>query len=87
MDVLPFSRKGVFYPMQTFSKGKEVDFSVIPCFVEAATEGDVQLLKKVGLTISDTVYELNSESREYLHLAAVFVAILPIIVSAWVPSC
>ena len=72
MDVLPFSRKGVFYPMQTFSKGKEVDFSVIPCFVEAETEGDVQLLKKVGLTISDTVYELNSESREYLHLAAVF---------------
>lgn len=72
MDVLPFIRRGVFYPMQTFSKNKEVDFSVIPCFVEAATEVDTQVLKKLALTISDTVYELDSENRKYLHLAAVF---------------
>ena len=25
---------GVFYPMQTFSKSREVDFKVIPCFIE-----------------------------------------------------
>ena len=40
MDILPFERRGVFYPMQTFSKNKEVDFSVIPCFIEAKKEGD-----------------------------------------------
>ncbi len=72
MDVLPFIRRGVFYPMQTFSKNKEVDFSVIPCFVEAVTEADSQVLKKLALTISDTVYELDSENRKYLHLSAVF---------------
>ena len=72
MDVLPFEHRGVFYPMQTFSKNKEVDFSVIPCFVEAHHEEDVQTLKKLALTISDTVYELDGENRRYLHLAAVF---------------
>jgi predicted short-subunit dehydrogenase-like oxidoreductase (DUF2520 family) len=72
MDTLPFERRGVFYPMQTFSKSKEVDFSVIPCFVEAKEEADSQLLKTLALTISDTVYELDSENRKYLHLSAVF---------------
>lgn len=72
MDTLPFERRGVFYPMQTFSKSKEVDFSVIPCFIEAKREGDLQLLKTLALTISDTVYELDSENRKYLHLSAVF---------------
>ena len=72
MDVLPVERRGVFYPMQTFSKNKEVDFSVIPCFVEAKEKDDLQLLKTLAKTISDSVYELNSENRKYLHLAAVF---------------
>ncbi len=72
MDVLPFDRRGVFYPMQTFSKNKEVDFSVIPCFVEAKREEDLQFLKALAKTISDTVYELDSENRKYLHLSAVF---------------
>lgn len=72
MDTLPFERRCVFYPMQTFSKSKEVDFSVIPCFVEAKEEADMELLKTLALTISDTVYELDSENRKYLHLSAVF---------------
>lgn len=72
MDVLPFERRGVFYPMQTFSKNKEVDFSIIPCFVEAKSKDDLQCLKTLALTISDTVYELDSENRKYLHLSAVF---------------
>ncbi len=72
MDVLPFARRGVFYPMQTFSKRKEVDFSVIPCFVEASDKSDMAFLMSLSRTISDTVFELDSENRKYLHLAAVF---------------
>lgn len=72
MDLLPFERRGVFYPMQTFSKNKEVDFSVIPCFIEAKKEDDLQCLKTLAQTVSDTVYELDSENRKYLHLSAVF---------------
>ena len=47
-------------------------FSVIPGCVEAKDDNDLQLLKTLALTISDTVYELDSENRKYLHLAAVF---------------
>lgn len=72
LDVLPFKRRGVLYPMQTFSKDKEVDFSVIPCFVESSDESSLASIKKLSYTISDTVYELDSENRKYLHLAAVF---------------
>lgn len=72
LDILPFKRRGVFYPMQTFSKNKEVNFKEIPCFVEAADDLDLKWVKLMGITISDTLYELDSENRKYLHLAAVF---------------
>ena len=72
MDILPFERSGVLYPMQTFSKNKEVDFSIIPCFIESSNESDSMLLKTLSRTVSDTVYELDGEGRKYLHLAAVF---------------
>ena len=72
LDVLPTARRGVFYPMQSFSKDKEVDFSIIPCFVESFLKKDLELLLALARTVSDTVYELSSNDRKYLHLAAVF---------------
>ena len=39
---------GVFYPMQTFSKAREVDFSVIPTFVEWNDETTYALLTTLG---------------------------------------
>jgi len=64
---------GVFYPLQSFTKNKEVDFSEIPICVEASSEKDLQLLKILAKSISNVVYELNSEAREKLHLSAVIV--------------
>ena len=66
-------RYGVFYPMQTFSKHREVDFREVPFFIEAATPEDVTLLKAIAFTLSEKVYEITSEQRKSLHLAAVFV--------------
>ena len=66
------NRYGVFYPLQTFSKKREVDFSEIPFFIEATTVEDVEWLKEVAHTLSDKVYEASSEQRKSLHLAAVF---------------
>lgn len=63
---------GVFYPMQTFSKQREVDFRTIPIFVEGASEEDARFLKEVATALSDKVYEATSEQRKSLHLAAVF---------------
>ncbi|MGL2966152.1 Rossmann-like and DUF2520 domain-containing protein [Flavobacterium sp. XGLA_31] len=68
------SRRGVFYPLQTFSKSKAVDFKTIPICLEAANQSDYQILETVAKTISNSVYAINSEQRKALHVAAVFVS-------------
>ena len=63
---------GVFYPMQSFSKERAVDFSEIPTFLEASDTETLQVLRKLAESITCHLYELSSEERQYLHLAAVF---------------
>lgn len=63
---------GVFYPLQTFSKNREVDFSKIPVFVEANSEKNEKQLIEIASKISGSVSVLNSEKRLILHIAAVF---------------
>lgn len=63
---------GVLYPMQTFSKQREVDFSIIPCFIEANDEFALKQIEGLAGQISHRVYRLSSEDRKYLHLSAVF---------------
>ena len=65
-------RYGVFYPMQTFSKQREVDFREIPFFIESNSPEDTMLLKAIASVLSEKVYEATSEQRKSLHLAAVF---------------
>ena len=64
---------GVFYPLQTFSKNRKVDLSVVPIFVESNSPEFTHSLLELGLKISNTVTELPWEKRVQLHLAAVFV--------------
>lgn len=68
------NRRGVFYPLQTFSKSKAVDFKIIPICLEAENENDYNTLKTVAESISDAVYNVNSEQRKALHVSAVFVS-------------
>lgn len=63
---------GVLYPMQTFSKQREVDFSIIPCFIEANDEFALKQIEGLAGQISRRVFQLSSEDRKYLHLSAVF---------------
>ena len=65
-------RYGVLYPMQTFSKAREVDFASVSFFVEANGEGELSLLKEMASSLSPKVYEATSAQRTYLHMAAVF---------------
>ncbi|MFV7236930.1 MULTISPECIES: Rossmann-like and DUF2520 domain-containing protein [Flavobacterium] len=67
------NRKGVFYPLQTFTKNKAVDFKIIPICLESENATDFQLLEKVAKAISDKIFAINSEQRKALHVAAVFV--------------
>ena len=74
LDVLdPKNRKGVFYPLQTFSKNKEIDFSTIPMCLEAENTFDFRVLETVAKSISNAVFAINSDQRKALHVAAVFV--------------
>ncbi len=68
------NRKGVFYPLQTFSKSKAVNSKEIPICLESENPEDLELLHKVANLISDKVFEIDSEKRKALHVAAVFVS-------------
>ncbi|MEZ7506534.1 Rossmann-like and DUF2520 domain-containing protein [Flavobacterium sp. Arc2] len=67
------NRRGVFYPLQTFTKNKAVDFKAIPICLESENSTDFRLLEKVAKVISNKVFAINSEQRKALHVAAVFV--------------
>lgn len=74
LDVLDkANRKGVFYPLQTFTKNKPVDFSSIPICIEAENATDFQLIDTIAKLISKKVFAINSQQRRALHVAAVFV--------------
>jgi predicted short-subunit dehydrogenase-like oxidoreductase (DUF2520 family) len=68
---------GVFYPLQTFSKIKEVDFRTVPLCIEAADQAIAKQLKDLAQTISNSVYDIDSTQRKTLHLAAVFACNFP----------
>jgi len=67
------SRHGVLYPMQTFSKAREVDFVSVSFFVEASGEAELSELESMATALSPKVYEATSVQRASLHMAAVFV--------------
>ncbi|PTD14959.1 Rossmann-like and DUF2520 domain-containing protein [Flavobacterium columnare] len=67
------SRKGVFYPLQTFSKNKAINFNKIPICIEAESDQDYLLLEKIAQSISNQVLKINSDQRKSLHVSAVFV--------------
>lgn len=65
-------RKSSFYPLQTFSKSKELDYSKIPFFIETENTEDQKLLTELASQISENVMESSHEKRKYIHLTAVF---------------
>lgn len=66
------NRRGVFYPLQTFSRNKAVDFKTIPLCLESEKESDYAILEQLAKSISNSVYHITSEQRKALHVAAVF---------------
>ena len=73
MNALPLEKRGVFYPLQTFSKEKEMDYGNIPFCLEANLSEDLELLHELAQEISGKAYNIDSEQRKKLHLSAVFV--------------
>ena len=65
-------RRGVFYPLQTFSAIRKVNFKEIPICIEAENKEDNELLNELASVISDKVIQIDTDQRKALHLAAVF---------------
>lgn len=65
-------RYGVLYPMQTFSKQRDINFDNVHFFIEANTEEDTEMLIKTASLISRHIFKASSEQRKYLHISAVF---------------
>lgn len=68
---------GVMYPLQTFTKGRAVDMSAVPLFLEADSPDTLSRLSAWASRLSRQVMPLSSEGRRQLHLAAVFACNFP----------
>lgn len=66
------SRTGVFYPLQTFSRNKAVDFRQVPIAIEGNNKEVTLFLRLVAERLSEKVIGLNSADRLVLHVSAVF---------------
>lgn len=64
---------GVFYPLQTFSRERNIEWYSLPICLEANKEDILQSLEHLAKNLSNCVVSLSSEDRRWLHLAAVFV--------------
>lgn len=74
LDVLKAKGKdqGVFYPLQSFSAGREPSWAEIPVFIEASSPEFMETLNKLAVQMSATAYPIDSNARSHIHLAAVF---------------
>ncbi len=69
----PFSENiGVIYPMQTFSKTKNLDWSKIPLYIEANTDTNLNIITSFANKLSPNVNFASSAQRKIIHLSAVF---------------
>jgi len=74
MEVLePVSDKhGVFYPLQTMTRGHDLNFNEIPVFIEASSDEVGDEIYHLAAGISGKVLHADLKKRKALHLAAVF---------------
>ena len=63
---------GVFYPLQTFTKDLDLDYKIIPVFLEGATPEALSALENLARLFSEDVRMADSEARRHLHLSSVF---------------
>lgn len=67
-----FPRRGVFYPLQTFTRGRAVDFSGVPCFIEGSDECAALQLDGFARRLGASAFRADSARRRTIHLAGVF---------------
>lgn len=64
---------GVFYPLQTFSKGKKMSYKSIPFCINGTNAKTMKKLTELANCISNSVQIINDEQRKSIHLSAVMI--------------
>ena len=66
-----FLNFGVFYPLQSFTKERELDYNVIPVFIEGSSKENEERLRETASRFTEKIFNADSEQRKALHVAAV----------------
>lgn len=74
LETIPerFEQRAVFYPLQTFTKGRSLNFEEIPLFIETSSEEVRIRVEEFAHHLVKKVYYADSEKRGRIHLAGVF---------------
>jgi len=75
LDILGYSSAsftGIFYPLQSFTRDRKLDFEDVPFLLESDDEETLQKLKKLAKSLSPQMYVVRSKDRKAIHVAAVF---------------
>jgi predicted short-subunit dehydrogenase-like oxidoreductase (DUF2520 family) len=75
MEAIPErnGRRGIIYPLQSFTAGREITLDDVPLFIEADSQESNQQLSALALKLSTRIEYATSERRRTIHLAGVFV--------------
>lgn len=75
LDIFPenIKKRGVFYPLQTFSGDRQISFSDLPFLIESPDDDSLEALKELAASVNSKFFIIDTERRRMLHLAAVFV--------------
>lgn len=77
LDFSAAANTGVFYPLQTFTKTRPIDFKNVPVFIEASDSAAEKKLVAIGKALTSKYKKISSEERKGLHVAAVFASNFP----------
>lgn len=73
LDAICQTRRGVMYPLQTFSKDVDVNMAEVPIFIEASDSNSLKDIEQLAKSITlAPIVEADSKQRALLHLSAVF---------------
>lgn len=75
LDVLGYSSAtytGIFYPLQSFTKTRKIDFEDVVFLLESDDEETLQKLRKLAKSLRSSQYQVRSKDRLAIHIAAVF---------------
>jgi predicted short-subunit dehydrogenase-like oxidoreductase (DUF2520 family) len=71
-SLAPHTHRAVFYPFQTFSVGRKVDFRRGYIFVEGATDHALNSVDRVAHALTPNVMPADTARRAVIHLSGVF---------------